>query len=270
MLRIRGRNASAAGAARRPLPRPDLAALRARVAAIERGGAGSERAADAAVVTFGAPGVDRALPGGGLARGALHEIAGAQDGAPAEAAFAAAGGLAAALAARAAGPRGTLLWCARDGGLYAPGLAAFGLEATRLLAVRAPRTEDALWTLEEALRAGVPAAVAEAAAGPTASRRLQLAARAGGGLCLLLPPPTGRPARAVAAATRWRVAPLPSVPRPGGGPGAARWRLSLARCRGGAPRDWTIEWRHETHRFSVVAALADRAEPAAGRFRRTA
>ena len=269
MLRIRGRNASAAGAARRPLPRPDLAALRARVAALERGGAGPERAADAAVVTFGAPDVDRALPGGGLARGALHEIAGAQDGAPAEAAFAAASGLAAALAARAAGPRGTLLWCARDGGLYAPGLAAFGLEATRLLAVRAPRTEDALWTLEEALRAGVPAAVAEAAAGPTASRRLQLAARAGGGLCLLLPP-TGRPARAVAAATRWRVAPLPSVPHPGGGPGAARWKLSLARCRGGAPRDWTIEWRHETHRFSVVAALADRAEPAAGRFRRTA
>ena len=270
MLRIRGRNASAAGAARRPLPRPDLAALRARVAALERGGAGPERAADAAVVTFGAPDVDRALPGGGLARGALHEIAGAQDGAPAEAAFAAASGLAGALAARAAGPRGTLLWCARDGGLYAPGLAAFGLEATRLLAVRAPRTEDALWTLEEALRAGVPAAVAEAAAGPTASRRLQLAARAGGGLCLLLPPPTGRPARAVAATTRWRVAPLPSVPRPGGGPGAARWKLSLARCRGGAPRDWTIEWRHETHRFSVVAALADRAEPAAGRFRRTA
>lgn len=269
MMRIRSRNASAAGAPGRPLPRPDLAALRARVAAIERGGAGSERAAGAAVVKFGAPDIDRALPGGGLARGALHEIAGAQDGAPAEAAFAAAAGLAAALAARAAGPRGTLLWCAHDGGLYAPGLAAFGLEAARLLAVRAPRPEDALWTLEEALRAGVPAAVAEAAAGPTASRRLQLAAQAGGGLCLLLSP-TGRPARAAAATTRWRIAPLPSVPRPGGGPGAARWKLSLIRCRGGAPRGWTVEWRHETHRFSVVAALADRASPAAGRFRRTA
>lgn len=270
MMRMRGRNVFAAGAPGRPPPRPDLAALRARVAAIERGEVGLERMADAAVVKFGAPDIDRALPGGGLARGALHEIAGAQDGASAEAAFAAAGGLAAALAARAAGARGTLLWCARDGGLYAPGLAAFGLEATRLLAVRAPRTEDALWTIEEALRAGVPAAVAEAAADPTASRRLQLAARAGGGLCLLLPPPAGRPIRAVAAATRWRIAPLPSVPRPGGSPGAARWKLSLVRCRGGAPHGWTVEWRHETHRFSVVAALADRAAPAAGRFRRTA
>ena len=257
---MRSQDGKAAGA---PSPRPELAALRARVAAIERGGA--ERAADAAVVRFGAEDIDQALPGGGLARGALHEIGAAPDGA--ESAFAAACGFAAALAARAVGARGTLLWCAREGGLYAPGLAAFGLEAARLLAVRAPRAEDALWTLEEALRAGVPAAVGEAAADATASRRLQLAARAGGGLCLLLPP-AGRPARAAAAATRWRIAPLPSAPRPGGGPGAPRWKLSLTRCRGGAlrqggaPRDWTVEWRHETHRFSLVTPLANRAAAA--------
>ena len=242
-------------------PRPPLAALRARVAAIERGGARS----GALPVSFGIAEIDRALPGGGLARGAVHDISGAAD----EAGFAAASGLAAALAGRAAGAGGIALWCARGGGLHAPGLAAFGLDAARLVIVRAPRPEDALWTVEEALRAGIAVAVGEAGAGLSAARRLQLAARAGGGLCLLLPPP-GRAERVLAAATRWRAAPAPAAPRPGGGPGAPRWRLALTHCRGGAPRGWIVEWNHETHRFSLAAPLADRAAPAAGGGRRAA
>ena len=239
-------------------PEPaDPAALRARIAAIERGGAAPACGAagsGAAVVRLGVAAVDEALPGGGLARGAVHEIAGAADSA-------AACGFAAALAGRATGASGPAVWCTRDGSLYAPGLAAFGLDTARLVAVRAPCPRDALWAVEEALRAGVPAVVGEAAAGLTASRRLQLAARAGGGLCLLLPPPDGS-AGALAAATRWRIAPAAAAPRPGGGPGAARWRLSLTRCRGGTARDWTVEWCHETHRFSLAAPLADRAVPA--------
>ena len=228
---------------------PAFAALRARVADIERGGDAPADAPAAAVHEA----IDRALPGGGLARGAAHEIAGAADGA--------ADGFAATIAARAAGPRGTVLWCARDGDLYAPGLAAFGLDTARLVTARAPRAEDALQALEEALRAGVAVAVGETSADLVAGRRLRLAARAGGGLCLLLRRP-GRPARAEAVHTRWRVSSVPSAPAPGGGPGAPRWRLSLTRCRGAAPREWTVEWSHETHRLTLVAPLANRAGPA--------
>lgn len=237
--------------------RPGLTALRTRIAAIERGGNGARKNAPGAA-PLGAAEIDSALPGGGLARGALHEIA-AGDGD----CGAAAAGFATLAAARAAGAGGLTLWCARGGDLYAPGLAAFGLDTARLIAARAARPEDALWTLEEALRAGAAAAVGEAAAGFAASRRLQLAARAGGGLCLLLPPPD-RPPGALAAATRWRISAAPSAPRAGGRPappGAPRWRLALSRCRGGAPRTWTVEWHVETNRLSVATPLADRAEP---------
>ncbi len=246
--------AGAAPVSIRAFRRPDLAALRARIAAIEYGADAPGDAPGAA--PLGAAEIDAALPGGGLARGAVHEIAAADNSAGA--------GFAALAAARAAGGGGLALWCAREGDLYAPGLAAFGLDTARLIVARAARPEDALWTLEEALRAGVSAVVGEAAAGFAASRRLQLAARAGGGLCLLLPPPD-RPPGALAAATRWRVSPAASAPRAGGRPappGAARWRLALTRCRGGAPRSWTVEWHVETNRLSVAAPLADRAAPA--------
>ncbi len=251
-----------------------LAALRARIAAIEGGDGAQDRGASGdGIVRFGPAAIDRALPGGGLVRGAVHEIAGAADSPPGEAAFAAASAFAAVLAGRAAGTNGPTLWCAHDGGLYAPGLAAFGLDTARLIVVRAARTEEALWTVEEALRAGIPAVVGEVAADLTASRRLQLAARARGSLCLLLQRPD-RPNRTLAAVTRWRVAPGAAAALPGGGPGAVRWRLSLTRCRGGVPREWIVEWCHETHRLSLVAALADGAasgrqiRPAA-RFRHT-
>ena len=243
----------------RPPEPPDLAALRARIAAIERGSVAQGRAP---AVRLGPAVLDRALPGGGLARGAVHEIsAAAADGTAGAAGFAAASGFAAAVAGRAAGADGAVLWCARAGDLHAPGLSAFGLDTARLIAVHAPRPEDAAWAVEEALRAGVPAVVGEVAVDLTASRRLHLAARARGGLCLLLRRPD-RPAGTVAAATRWQVAPVPAAPRRGGAPGAARWRLSLTRCRGGAPRGWIVEWCHETHRLALVAPLADRAAPA--------
>lgn len=252
-----------------------LADLRARIRALELGGVPAGAAA------LGIAAIDDVLPGGGLARGALHEIEAAGEGGR-EAALGAASGFAAVLLARfaagrglggASGPgagRGPVLWCQRRIDLYAPGLAAFGLDPARLIVVRAPAPRQALWVLEEALRGRRLAAVLGEVDGIdlAASRRLQLAARAGTP-CLLL---RRGPAPGISAAvTRWRVGPAPGdAAQPGHALphdlGASRWRVELVRCRGGAARAWLIEWCHETHRFTMAAPLADRAE-APARFR---
>jgi protein ImuA len=214
-------------------------------------------------VPLGLDAIDQALPWGGLPRGALHVVA-ADQIAPADAA---ASGFAAALIGRLCGGGGRALWCLRRGDLYAPGLPALGVDPDRLLVVRARRAEEVLWTLEEALASGRFAAVLgeDAEADLTASRRLQLAARSHGVACLLLDrgdTPAGFAAGV--AVTRWLVAPTPGAMSHAGAPTAAGWRLTLARCRGGAvPRHWTIGWCHETRGFVDSAALADRPRPPA-------
>ena len=260
-----------------------LADLRARIRALELG----EASVAAPVAALGIAAIDDALPGGGLARGALHEIEVA-GGAGREAALGAASGFAAVLLARFAAGRGSgaargsgagrgsgaahrpVLWCQRRIDLYAPGLAAFGLDPARLIVVRAPASRQVLWVLEEALRGRRLAAVLGEVDGIdlAASRRLQLAARAGTP-CLLL---RRSPAPGISAAvTRWRVGPAPGDAVQSGHAlphnlGASRWRVELVRCRGGAARAWLVEWCHETHRFTMAAPLADRTE-APARFR---
>ncbi len=248
-----------------------LADLRARIRALELG----EASVAAPVAALGIAAIDDALPGGGLARGALHEIEVAGD-AGREAALGAASGFAAVLLARFAAGRGLgagrrpVLWCQRRIDLYAPGLAAFGLDPARLIVVRAPAPRQVLWVLEEALRGRRLAAVLGEVDGIdlAASRRLQLAARAGTA-CVLL---RRGPAPSISAAvTRWRVGPAPGDAVQSGhalphNPGASRWRVELVRCRGGAARAWLVEWCHETHRFTMAAPLADRTE-APARFR---
>lgn len=79
---------------------------------------------------------------------------------------------------------------------YAPALAAHGVKLSRLLLVRAPRTDESLWACEQALRARGCGAVL-AWLNPVherAVKRLQLAAEASGALALLF-----RSARAIPA-----------------------------------------------------------------------
>ena len=111
---------------------------------------------------LGLPAVDAAL-GGGLACGALHELA---PTAPAE--FGAAAGFALALATmRMTGGRSALLiqtdFAALEAGApYGPGLDGFGLPMERLIVLRVPRPVDALWACEEALKSrGVAIVIAE-------------------------------------------------------------------------------------------------------------
>lgn len=212
-------------------PAPDLAALRARVRRLE--GVGGVRHG---VVPTGVAEIDAALPGGGLARGALHAVGG-MEGHGADGAVA---GFTAALAGLLAGPR-AVLWLGRRADLYAPGLAALGLGPERLLVAVVPRSGTLLWAMETALGCpAIGAVVGEADdVDLTEGRRLQLAASAGGGAALLI-----GAEGAAAAVTRWQVAAAPS-PAPDDLPGLGRprWALELARCKGAAGGGrWLVEW----------------------------
>src|SRR5215475_10471475 len=190
-----------------------LSELRERVGWIEQ-----SRLAIHGVLPFGVAAIDRVLPDGGLARGALHEILGAggdeEDGALAAA-------FAAGILGRLAGD-GTVLWCLPRPDLYGPGLAPHGLDPAHLVLVRAPRDAEILWAMEEGLRAtGIAAVVGEVGAlTAVSSRRLQLAAERSGVTAFLLRRwrGSGQAARERAlpntAVTRWRITALPSQPLP--------------------------------------------------------
>src|SRR5689334_3635867 len=127
-----------------------LARLREQMRRLEKPGI-----ADRPVLEFGDPVLDDVLPGGGLAAGCLHEIAGRLDDA-------AAYGLAAWLIGRMIDKDGVALWCRpqrRPVMPYGPGLAGLGLATERLLFAEASSPVDMLWAMEEALRSGRFAAV---------------------------------------------------------------------------------------------------------------
>jgi protein ImuA len=221
----------------------------------------------AGLLSLGLPGVDAMLQGG-LARGALHELA------PADPAhqFGAVAGFALALASLAAAGGRDALWIQTDfaameaGMPYGPGLDLFGLPLRHLLILRVSRPLDLLWAFEEALKSrGVAAVLAElpesgAAADLTATRRLTLAARAGGGLGLLL---RHRPCPlASAAMTRWQVTAAVSRPDDYGGLGRTAFDLSLCKNRRGHCGRWIVCWNHDERSFvpqTLSLAMAETA-----------
>lgn len=230
---------------------PNLVQLRAAIARIERHGP----VADNGVLPFGIPEIDAVLPGGGLAAAALHEVAGS--GVDIE--FGAGPALfAAGILARRPGP---VLWVLHRADLFPPALAAAGLHPGRVIYVEAGA--EALLVMEEGLRhPGLAGVVAEITArvSLTVSRRLHLAAQAGGAMALLLRRRT-QPEGALAAMTRWRIGPQPSAPPIPHAPhipglGRMRWRLELARCRGGRTGSWVVEACDAAGRLGVVPALA--------------
>ncbi len=132
--------------------------------------------------------------------------------------------------------------------------------------VRAERPREGLWAFEEALRcpavAGALLVVQGAAPDMVASRRLQLAAEAGGGIGLLLLPGTARRTSSPAR-SRWHVE--AATPVQGMGP---CWRLTLLRSAGGPGGAWSVRWRPDRASLEVVSdspvsSAADRRQPAA-------
>ncbi len=246
-------------------------ALRKTVDRLEKRGAVLEAAGTGATDgtpawRFGLDDVDRALPAEGLALGALHEIAGFAHGD-----LPAATGFALALLNRRAAAGGAtaqapILWGQTAEGrrefgpVYGHGLAAFGLDPGRFVFADARRETDLLWAMEESVRTGCLAAVVGEAgqAGFTPTRRLALAAEAGGTPVLLLR--TGTELPATAARTRWRVGGAVGLPDTDEirAPGAPRWRAELVRAAGGRPGAWMMDWNDETHSFGMAAPAAAR------------
>lgn len=158
-------------------------------------------------------------------------------------------------AAEKAGSRKKIVWigracwptfqllCAALGGAGAP--ASGGELARRCVFLDPLSDEERFWGIGQVLRCpGVGAVVADGSRmDATVSRRLQLAAEAGGVLALLARPPweQGEPSWAM---TRWQVRPcLSHAMRP-------RWDIELVYCKGWqpgqeAPRRWRADWSYE-------------------------
>jgi protein ImuA len=224
-----------------------LAALRARVVRLE-GSVRDRRSLDAIPICEG-------LPGDGLARAAVHDVLASSPGCGA--------GFCALLLARTGG---TVIWIVleQDGmRAWPPGLARFGLTPARLVLARSSRWSDALWAMEEALRCSavsgaVLALPPEQTAGHhaldlTATRRLQLAAEAGGALGLLLRPDAGSVALS-ATTTRWRVSAHPVEAEAALDEGC--WQLELLRAKTGRPGGpWAVTWDSATGQLVLAAAI---------------
>ena len=211
------------------------------------------------VLPFGVDALDAALPEGGLALGALHEVAGGGAGAIDGAAAAL---FAAGIVARSPG---LVLWCVTRPDLFAPALDQAGLDPDRVIYVEAGDEKTVLACFEEGLRhGGLGGVVAEVARLPmTASRRLQLAAENSGTIGIAVrrwrrateAADFGQP---TAAVTRWRISALPSTPLPVPGIGRARWFVELIRCRAGECAEFVVEACDEEGRLALPADLADR------------
>jgi protein ImuA len=238
---------------------------------------------------FGLPSVDSCLPDGGLPCGALHEIVAEPQATPA------ALGFVAALLAHFCSPPpcgegsgvGVERFCKTDdalapplylppqagrekvvfvlpaygfrdhGRLHGHGLRGLGLAPEHLILVETARRNDILWAIEEALRSGAPAAVVAIIdkLDLKLSQRLHLAAVDCGLPLFVLRP--AHDLESSAAATRWRVGTAAAARDRFGLVIRPRWHVSLERCRNGRPGEWSVEYDHVAHRFSLVAALAD-------------
>jgi len=229
--------------------------LRQRLLALQKGSGITD---SPGTLPLGIAAIDTIL-GGGLMRGALHEIA-----APGEAHCTAAAGFALGLTALG-DKRKSLFWISEDMALvesgtpHGAGFNAFGLTPERLVLVNAAHRRDLLWAMEEALHCrAVGAVIGEMRAGGidgVAIRRLSLAAAESGALALLLRamPPND----ASTAATRWIVGAASSTIAHG--PGAPRFAAHLVRNRRGPTGSWILEWSDSDERF----ILATHAQPVA-------
>jgi protein ImuA len=257
-----------------PFSSESIGHLRQKLARLERNDS-FLLGADESSLPLGLPELDGVLEGG-LALGALHELAPAGSDH-----LGAAFGFALVIAIRSllhpAGSARHVLLIETDFGAFEAGkpywVDEFGLPLDRLLILRSPRPLDALWAFEEALKSRALGVVISelpgegAAADLTATRRLSLAARTGNTLGLLL---RHRPLlSATTAMTRWHVAAAPSEPDGFGGIGRTAFELSLNKNRRGRCGRFIVSWNHAARSFipqalslGLAQAVVDRPDRA--------
>ncbi len=215
--------------------------------------------------------LDRMLPAGGAMRGSLVEWLSGGAGCGA-------GTLALGMARQACGEGRPLVVVERLGGaargtFYPPAACGQGMLLEQTILVRPANQADELWALDEVLRTeGVGAVLCWGwGFSQTALRRLQLAAEAGGGLCLLLRPASVR-TQPCWARLRLLVEPLGvfsegSYSAGGGWVNVRRLRVHVLHVHGGAGGQHVDLEIDETGSVRVVSALD---VPAASHKRRRA
>lgn len=219
---------------------------------------------DRPAIPLGSEAADAVL-GGGLRRGAVHEVFAGDWGAS---------GFAACLAIQSVGKK-PLFWIRPDyealeyGALSATGLLELGGDPKNLFLLRTADAGDALSAAADILACPhVGAAVLEISGTPrcldlVASRRLALLAEESGVTLFLLR--EGAAPEPSAAATRWQVQSLSSRADDDDW-GAPRFAARLTRHRLGALGDFTMEWNSDNaifhdaaaHPGAVAATAADR------------
>ncbi len=218
--------------------------------------------------------IDRALPGQGLGVAKVHEWIGtSQHGPPGRHARARGTWLPPLsilthLARQAAGighgGGGLVLWVGEAVWPFPAAMVDCAADPllSRSVFVRAASAGERLWAADLALRSSAAAVVIADGSrfDLSATRRVQLAAEAGGGICFLARPPWER-AELSAAFTRWGVRVSPPDPR--SAHHTRRWTVELLRCKGAqpagaAPRCWTLEHDRATRHGLVVSELLDR------------
>ena len=173
-----------------------------------------------------------------------------------------------------------IIWSDPSGEIYPPALTGLGFDLAKTYLLRTSSDEDEAWAVAECLRCRgvgvVIAALSSARAGRAGragrnmsrieARRLQLAAERGASVGILLRE-TGRGDDVYAAATRWKVSPLP------GERTVQRWTIRLLHGHGGRVGESVIlEWRREreNHLVRALEKLPDRPSAAQAPRRATA
>lgn len=241
--------------------------LRARVAALEEArtplcSAPLSGDSKSGRLALGVPEMD-ALTGGGLSLADMHEVrcSASRDIACATGFVA---GLLAQLMKRSARD-GPVFWVSEGaatfeaGFLYAEGLSWFGVDPGRIIHVHPRDLGDALWAAGEVARSGNPVATVFHVKGNqrvldlAVSRKLMLRAQTGGAPLFLLR--QAGEEEASSAATRWHVAPAPSLPDAQfeRGVGHMRLALSLEKNRNGQTGHWQVAWNPEKRSFEHAA-----------------
>jgi protein ImuA len=205
------------------------------------------------VLPFGIEEMDAVLPGGGLARGALHEVF---EGGPRGSYAANAVLFAAGILARLDGP---ILWCLHSRDLFAPALARVGLHPDRVIYCETWKDSEVLPAMEEGLRhpglAGVVGELGRLALTP--SRRLQLAAEKSGVTAFAVRRTSNLHPEPNAAHSRWCISGARSD-HAELGMGRARWVVELLRCRGAEPNAWILEACDAQGRLALPADVVNR------------
>lgn len=160
-----------------------------------------------------------------------------------------------------------ILWVAsttifREQGLpYAPGLMNMGLKPETLVLIRTATGKDALWALEEGIKADAFSMVVGELEDISLknSQRLSIALQEHNTKGILLMRSTQEPQSA--AYSRRRITPEPSAQHPilSNAVNESQVKVQALKHRAGIkPHTFSMEWNHETHRFDLVSPLGDR------------